>query len=68
MTDTRTIEVFGYFGKPKQITKQDFIARWSSHASELLNIGVNVMDITTTKAGEEFETLYANQNKQKATG
>lgn len=32
------ITVTGYFGKEKQITKQDFVKRWKDHAKELFTL------------------------------
>lgn len=33
-----TKEVMGYFGKPKQITRSDYIQRWVSHANDLYSV------------------------------
>lgn len=48
-----TKEVTGYFGKPRQITRQDFINRWISHAGDLYNI------TNTIEQHNEVRTMIA---------
>ena len=50
MTDTRTVEVEGFFGKPKQVTRNEFVAIWGNQAYELTKIGINVYDEAKEKA------------------
>lgn len=60
--DERTITVEGYFGKPKQMTRNAFVAVWGNQAYELTKIGLNVYDEAKEKAGAEWDRLYAVQN------
>lgn len=65
-TDTRTIEVEGYLGKMRQVTRREFVLRWSNHAAQLMNIGLNVYEQAQEKAGAEWDRLYAEQVAKKA--
>lgn len=62
MTD-KTIEVEGHFG-PKRVTRDKFISIWTAHASELVCIGMNVIDEARVKAGEKWDRLYAKEQSQ----
>jgi hypothetical protein len=62
MADTRTLEVTGFFGKPKQITKEDFVRRWVNHASELRHLGIDVVEKVREAAGADFEETWKRQN------
>lgn len=63
MTDERTIEVEGYFGKKKQITKEEFIQRWTNHAYDLTNVGVDVVEDVRKGADARFEELWRKDNQ-----
>jgi hypothetical protein len=39
MEQTKTVD--GYFGKPRQITREDFIKRWGGHFNEALHLADN---------------------------
>ena len=67
MTDTRTIEVEGHFGKMKQVTRREFVLQWGNHAAQLMNIDLNVYEQAQEKAGAEWDRLYAAQNTEKAS-
>lgn len=64
----KTIEVIGYFGKPKQVTRDKFIKTWVDHAaqlSEIMMIGA-LLDNVRESAGNRFDEMYAIQNKKGA--
>ena len=66
-----TITVAGYFGKDKEMTRDEFCDTWVSHVNQLKRIDydpswiveVNAMtDKVRAKCNEEFDRLFFNQN------
>ena len=64
MTDNRTIEVMGYFGKPKQITRLDYGQRWRDSAADLLHLGIDVREEARAKAEAQWDSLYEKLMKK----
>ena len=73
MEDTRTVSVDSFFGK-KNITKQEFVKRWSSPALELWSLfldhgttrdersfGIMLFEKTEDLAGRAFEKFYKEE-------
>jgi len=60
--DDRTLEVMWFFGKPKQVTKADFIRIWVEHAQQLTSIGINVVDQVRDAAAADFEETWKRRN------
>ena len=60
--DDRTLEVMGLFGKPKQVTKADFVQRWVDHAQQLMHIGINIEDQVREAAAADFEDTWKRRN------
>jgi hypothetical protein len=67
-----TITVNGYFGKDKQITKQEFAKVWIDHLTQMRTISWDqawqqnvdaMIDKTRTQCHAEFDRLYIDQNK-----
>jgi hypothetical protein len=74
--DTRTISVDSYFGK-KNITKEEFVKRWSSPALEIWTLfqdhgatreersfGIMLFEKTQDLAGRAFEKFYGEVRKK----
>lgn len=67
----KTITVDNSFGKPKQITREDFIKTCRDHATQFYLIAVGdetseVAEMVKTAeriAGVEFDRIYARQEK-----
>ncbi len=73
-TDTRTVEVEIWPGKPENITKAQFIQRWMDHVHEFNKLVENSSDIreltsfknwVRDKAGQAFEETYDKQTAQR---
>lgn len=62
--DDRTLEVMGLFGKPKQVTKADFVQRWVDHARQLMHIGINIEDKVREAAAADFEETWKRRNPE----
>jgi len=60
--DDRTLEVMGLFGKPKQVTKADFVQQWVDHARQLMHIGINIEDQVREAAAADFEDTWKRRN------
>ena len=45
---TKTVE--GYFGKPKQITRDDFVKRWTEHFVEVFSLANSTAEYEELKA------------------
>lgn len=63
--DTRTIVVENSFGREVEITKVEFIKRWTSHVSQLKGLSYGYWDEfdkmekrVAEIAAEEFENCY----------
>lgn len=70
MTDKRTITVLGLFGKDKKITRDDFVARWRSHATDLHNLmdfdrANEIVKEVEEAAGRKWDDHYARENGGK---
>jgi len=61
----KTVEVMGYFGKPKQITRANYVARWAALSADLMFLGIDVREETKRKAGEEWDRIAAVQKVTK---
>lgn len=70
----RTITFAGYFGKDKEMTREDFIAIWKEHASNLRRLPSNVAGFawadkvvaeTVELAGSEFDRIYSETKEAK---
>ena len=69
-TDTRTVKVEIWPGKPEHITKEHFIQKWMDHTYEFNKLIETPSDVQTfhkfktwvrDKAGQAFEETYNNQ-------
>ena len=38
MEDTRTVTVTGHFGKPREVTRRQFVEIWRNHTADLYAI------------------------------
>ena len=45
---TKTVE--GLFGKPKQITRDEFVKRWTGHLDQLFNLANSTAEYEEIKA------------------
>jgi hypothetical protein len=61
-----TITVAGYFGKDKEVTRDEFVAIWKEHAGNLYRLpsddagftwAAKVIDETVELAGSEFDRI-----------
>ena len=66
-----TITVAGYFGKDKEVTREEFFSHWSEHVLQLKRLSFERSWITEVeiihskveaKCNEEFDRLHALQN------
>ena len=77
--DTRTISADSFSGK-KNITKEEFVKRWSSPALEIWTLfqdhgatreersfGIMLFEKTQDLAGRAFEKFYGEENKNPIT-
>ena len=77
--DTRTVSVDSYFGK-KNITKKEFVRRWSTPAMEIWTLfqdhgttteerffGLTIFEKTEAMAAKAFEKFYGEENKNPIT-
>jgi hypothetical protein len=66
MTEQPTLEIMDFFGKPKQVTRDQFIKTWIDHAAQLRELmPVNdFLDTVRKKAGERFDECLARENKK----
>lgn len=42
-----TITVTSYFGKEKQVTREDFVSIWVNHVGQMVNIAETAEDMAT---------------------
>jgi hypothetical protein len=77
--DTRVVSVDSYFGK-KNITKKEFVKRWSTPALEIWSLfqdhgttteerffGHMIFEKTEAMAAKAFEKFYNEENKNSIT-
>ena len=65
-----TVQISGYFGDPKHVTRADFINRWDEHMRELHKLGgfEHMEEIAGWRsrvaeiAGADWDELYAKQS------
>lgn len=67
-----TIEVHGMFGKPKHVTRLQYINEWANHCDQLYNLTVTQDDhativnmVATLKemAGRRWDEIYERENR-----
>lgn len=66
-----TITVAGYFGRDKEVTRDEFVAIWKEHAGNLMRLPSNdagftwatkVIDETVELAGSEFDRILKEKS------
>ena len=64
-----TVTVVGYFGKDKQVTREEFVKVWKEHISELRRLSWDdpriseIIETVQEIASVEFDRLRAAQSK-----
>lgn len=71
MSEEPTIEVHGMFGKPKRVTRLQYINEWASHCGQLYNLTVtqddhaaiiNIVAQLKEMAGRRWDEIYEKEN------
>jgi hypothetical protein len=60
--DDRTLEMKGFFNKPKQITKAEYVLIWANHARQRMHIGIDVEKQAQSAAAADFENTWKRRH------
>ena len=68
--DPRRLALENVFGKVKEYSRADFVAKWGAHAIELASVMepaevLKIKERVEECAGKEWDEMYARQERRK---